>query len=143
MEKTITVVGDPVIKPDAKGRDFLSVPFGNPEKPYHQAIYADKDKWEMVQDGAILKLEGNQRGQFFNVDSFHLELPEDGPKGDKPDMVQAAKTMGAKIIGSTDDTKLRSMAVAYAKDVFIAGKCEQKDIPKWADSFLKYILDLK
>jgi hypothetical protein len=143
MEKIINVVGEPKIKTDAKNREFLSVPHTNPEKPYHQAIYAEKEKWELIQSGAIVKLEGTQRGQFFNVESFTLELPEDRPKGEAPDMVQAAKTMGAKLIGSTDDTRLRSMAIAYAKDVFIAGKCEQKEIPKWADSFLKYILDIK
>jgi len=82
-----------------------------------------------------IEKEKNQSG-YWNI--IKLEL---APKDDH--LVQEAIKMGAEIIGSTDDPKIRSMCVSYAKDLAVAGKIELKDIPKYADSFLNYILNIK
>ncbi len=60
-----------------------------------------------------------------------------------PSLVKEAVGMGAEIIGSTSDTRLRSMAVSYSKDLAAAGKIELSDILKYADKFLNYILNIK
>lgn len=76
-EKTIIVNGEAEIKTDKKGREYLSVPYGDGK---HQAIYGNSELWEIVQNSAILKMTGTVSGNFFNVDSFLLDLPP----ADKP-----------------------------------------------------------
>jgi len=58
-------------------------------------------------------------------------------------LVKEAVKLGAEVIGATDDPKLRSICVAYAKDLAVADKIELKDISKYADKFLGYILNIK
>jgi len=40
-----------------------------------------------------------------------------------------------------DDTKERSMSIAYAKDLVVAGKIELKEVIIYANKFLEYILN--
>ncbi len=44
---------------------------------------------------------------------------------------------------STDDTKIRSMAIAYAKDLVVAKIIELKDMAVYANRFIDYILNVK
>ena len=71
-----------------------------------------------------------------------VELGDTPEKPPEPILAQEAVKLGAKAIGSTDDTKLRSMACAYSKDLACASKIELKDISKYADKFLNYILSI-
>jgi len=57
-------------------------------------------------------------------------------------LVKAAKDMGAKVISEKPvihDSRNRSMSIAYAKDLVVAGKIELKDMSAYADKFLEYI----
>ncbi len=54
-------------------------------------------------------------------------------------LVKAAKAMGAVEIPVIHDSKARSMAIAYAKDLAAAGKIELKDMSAYADKFLEYM----
>ena len=56
------------------------------------------------------------------------------------DIVTEARKMGAEVTSSSGDTRLRSMAVAYAKDLVVAGIIPLEDMGKRANWFLKYIL---
>lgn len=87
-EKSLTVNGQPEIKIDKKGREYLSVPYGDNKR---QAIYGNTELWEVVQNGAILKLTGVVSGNFFNVDSFNLDLPDAQPRKPMPMPIQVAK----------------------------------------------------
>ena len=68
-----------------------------------------------------------------------------GQKTEEPgrSLIKEAIREGAVVIEPTDDTRLRSMAVSYSKDLAVAGKIELKEIAKYADKFLNYILHIK
>lgn len=68
---------------------------------------------------------------------------EHRPTAETTPLVKEAVKMGAEVIGSTDDTKLRSVVIAYAKDLAVAGKIELKDMGRYANGFLDYILNIK
>jgi hypothetical protein len=42
---------------------------------------------------------------------------------------------------ATDDSKVRSMSLSYAKDLWVADKIERKDVLELAEVFVKYIKD--
>jgi len=67
------------------------------------------------------------------------EIEKQAPKDH---LVKAAVAMGAEVIDTTN-TKDRAVAISYAKDLAVAGKIELKDMPKYANSFLDYILRRK
>ena len=85
-EKSLTVNGQPEIKIDKKKREYLSVPYGDNKR---QAIYGNTELWEVVQNGAVLKLTGVVSDNFFNVDSFTLDLPDAQPTKPKPMLTPA------------------------------------------------------
>ena len=59
---------------------------------------------------------------------------------EKSDLVKEAVTKGAEVVSITN-TKDRAVAMSYAKDLAVAGKIELKEMPRYADAFLIYILN--
>ena len=51
--------------------------------------------------------------------------------------------LGAEPIPNTKDTRIRSMSLAYSKDLVVAGKVELGHLTKYADKFIDYILSIK
>jgi len=120
-----------------------------------------KDKWESLVVDSTVEFKMEKKGQFWNVvdiipikDSFPAQSKADAPVRDMSAMehsaqggkkfeqeylVKEVEKMGGKVV----DTKLRSMAVAYAKDLVASGIIDPKSIRKWADWFLRYIQDEK
>ena len=97
-----------------------------------------KDKWPLCQQGATLDLK---LGKDYNVIDIMPITAEKGttPVPDTPKIVREAGKMGAVVTSNSDDIKLRSMAIAYAKDLVVGGKIELKDITGYADTFVEYI----
>ena len=75
----------------------------------------------------------------YSVVAVAEEIAKQPPKDH---LIKAAVAMGAEVIGTTN-IKDRSVAISYAKDLAVAGKIELKDMPKYANSFLDYILKQK
>jgi len=65
------------------------------------------------------------------------------PKEEKHGLVEEAVRQGAQVTGSTDDVRLRSMAVAYAKDMVCHGVLEKDKMGEQANWFLRYMLNIK
>ena len=84
---------------------------------------------------------------YWNIKTLRLvEAPvAEAPKAEVPDppIVKEAVKMGARVVGDTSDARIRSMALAYSKDLVSAGKVELSDILKIANRFVDYILDIK
>ena len=108
----------------------------------------EKAKWYDVTDGegivyALTKLDQVSKfviGQLNSVEIKHIE----GKKKPRIELAQATGTSRAesKFVPATDttDTKIRSVAISYAKDLACAGKIELSDQIGWADFFLGFIL---
>ena len=128
------------------GKEFPKV-FTTPEQTkFH--LYEDqaglKDYFRL---GAVVNLDAfdttNQQGKPIRrirnvfVDNKPV-IPQEGKS-----LVEEAVKIGAVVTSSTDDTRLRSMAISYSKDLAVAGKIELKDVTKYANKFLNYILNIK
>ena len=108
-----------------------------------------KAQWPLLKENATLDFKMQKNGQYWNVIEITVpNLPppqEANPAPDLPPplpkeyMVEAAVKTGAKIIPDQNEIRNRSMAIAYSKDLAVAGKIELKQLKEYADKFLAYI----
>jgi len=96
---------------------------------------------------------GNKRSNLFDVFQPGAEVKIGYASYMNKEYIASAEQTGThtmthnvipkKTITPTQDTKDRSVAISYAKDLVIGGIIELKDIVAYADKFLGYILNLE
>jgi len=106
-----------------------------------------KEAWPLLKENATLDFTMEKKGQFWNVTEIKpvkIETQEGhtpeypGSEEAHKELVKEAVKLGAKPQG---DERVRSMACSYSKDLVVAGKIELKDLSKYADKFISYILN--
>ena len=79
-ERIITVQG--VTKGTNKnGKAFLCVEDTNNDKFW---LYCKPKDWGLITEGVVLRLAGEQNGDYYNVSGFNLDLPGSAPVAPKP-----------------------------------------------------------
>ena len=125
------------------GKDFKRVTLGTGEelKVKYGREGKLKAKWGLLQIGKAVtftmtdftKPDGAKIPFVSDIATVEGELPEavDPPKGETPDQYKPAL--------SQDETRIRSMALSYAKDLAVAKLIGTEDMKRWASEFIKYI----
>jgi hypothetical protein len=100
-----------------------------------------KSEWAAIAEQSIgeaisFTKEKAANSKYYNIQSFSIGTP-------KPKTPAAVATPAprAPTIVREDDSKVRSMAVSYAKDLAVAGKIELKELSTYANKFVDYILN--
>jgi hypothetical protein len=107
-----------------------------------------QDKWEFLIEGDVVDLVFSEDRKWINdiiPQEKPPEPPQEAPKSKSTPikeeinpLVREAKKLGAVKLG---DEKIRSMCIAYSKDMACAKIIELKDIQTYANKFLEYIID--
>jgi len=87
------------------------------------------DKWELLQPGKMVDLTKEKVGKYWNV----IDIAE----GSSKPKVEAQKTGYHR---EDPESKQRSYALSYAKDLCVAGKIELDKIIPCAESFNKWLI---
>ena len=138
---TITEVTQEFAK---NGKEYLKVKGTTPDgKETTKSIFDNlKEAWPLMEVGAVLDFTMEKKGQYWNVVTVKPATAQTSTNAPaSTTLAKEAVKLGAVPI-PTGDEKVRSMSIAYAKDLVVAGKIELKDIKACADRFVAYILNI-
>jgi len=88
--------------------------------------------WPLLVEGAVLEFTMEKKGQYWNVTAIS---PTNGQASSKVSQ-RAEKPKGNY---AESDTKTRSVAMSYAKDLAVAKVIGVADMERWAKYFVDYI----
>jgi len=103
-----------------------------------KAIFGDlSEKWGMCENDATVELKLDSKYNVIDI----LPIKDQLPPPTKPPVPKSGNPPKPHAINYIDSetAKVRSICVSYAKDAWIAGKIEYKQIYACADMFLKYV----